>query len=61
MIDYAQHLIRIEQLTKQASQECLDRKYLEAKSTAIQLVAEARLLSITLEDMYLKEVTGNKK
>ncbi len=45
MIDYAQHLIKIEELTRLASNQCLYRQYTEAKETANLIATEARLLS----------------
>lgn len=55
MIDYAHHLIKIENLARKASFECLDRKYLQAKETADLIAAEARLLTLVVQEMDKKE------
>jgi hypothetical protein len=55
MIDYAQHLIRIERLAKKASDLCLDKKYKAAQKPTQDMIVEARLLFHTLEDMQERE------
>ena len=44
MIDYAQHLLKIEELTRLASDQCLHRQYNAAKETANLIATEARML-----------------
>lgn len=51
IIDYAQHLIRLEQLMRQAHDLCLDREYGQAQDIAQAIRTEARLLDITLSEM----------
>lgn len=61
MIDYAHHLIKIENLAKQASLQCLDRKYESAKETANLLATEARLLAQVCALMSEQEDQWGKK
>ena len=51
LIDYAQHLIRLETLMRSCHNLCLDRRYGQAADEAIQIQQEARLLELTLAEM----------
>ncbi len=53
MIDYAQHLIKIEFMTKVVHDACLSRNYEGAKDISLELMAETKLLATTLA--YLQE------
>ncbi len=61
MVDYAQHLIRIDQLAREAHDRCLDKRYLQARNTAMDIMTEARLLAITLAEMHEQEEVRNSK
>jgi hypothetical protein len=54
IIDYAQHLIRLESLLRSCHDLCLDRRYGQAAVEAIQIRAEARLLELTLAEMNMR-------
>lgn len=60
MIDYAQHMIRMEQLMREAHDKCLDNNYLSARNTAMDIMTEARLLAITLAEMAEQESRQGK-
>jgi hypothetical protein len=51
MIDYAEHLIKIETLARRASDQCLGAKYEDASNTALEIGAESRLLVHALTAM----------
>lgn len=51
MIDYAQHLIKIEFMTKVVHDACLSRNYEGAKDISLELMAETKLLINTLTHM----------
>ena len=51
IIDYAQHLIKIENYSKVLHNLALDKKYIEAIELIPPLQAEIRLLSATLAIM----------
>ena len=60
MVDYAQHLIRLDQLAREAHDKCLEKNYLSARNTAMDIMTEARLLAITLAEMHEKEEKNTK-
>lgn len=51
IVDYAQHLIRLDALARECHDYCLDKRYAQAAETALQIRAEARLLELTLREM----------
>lgn len=51
LIDYAQHLIRLENLLRSCHDLCLDRRYGQAADEAIRIQQEARALELTLAEM----------
>jgi len=51
MIDYAQHITRIEFITRVVDDACLARKYKEAKDVAIEMLAETKMLVNALAHM----------
>ena len=61
MIDYAQHLIRLEKLVKEASDLCLDKEYMAAWNKALDIMTEGRLLSHTLTEMRQVEVRAEEE
>lgn len=50
-IDYAQHLILLEQLMRSCHDLCLDKRYGQAADEAIRIQQEARALELTLAEM----------
>lgn len=55
VIDYAMPLMNIERLAKKIHDLCLDGKYGEARSEALNLSVESRILQATLAHMHYKE------
>lgn len=55
IVDYAMPLIRIERMTKQAHELCLEKKYDEANEVALKIGVEVRILCATLAIMQGKE------
>ena len=55
LVDYADPLIRIERLTRELSELCLEKKYKEAHAKSSELAAEVRILQATLIIMGEKE------
>lgn len=54
VVDYAQPLMAIERLCREASDLCLSHKYAEAQEVALYIAAEARILAVTLTHMESK-------
>ena len=48
MIDYAQHLIKIEFMTKVVHDACLSRNYEGARDITLELMTETKLLLNTM-------------
>lgn len=59
MIDYAQHLIKLERLLKQAHDLCLLREYASAAAVMTEVTAESRLLTVTLTEMQRAKQRGD--
>lgn len=55
VIDYAMPLMKIERMTKEIHDMCLQRKYNEAQAVSTLLAVEARLLVSVLKIMQEKE------
>ena len=55
VIDYAMPLMKIERMTKEIHDMCLQRKYNEAQTVSTLLAVEARLLVSVLKIMQEKE------
>ena len=55
LIDYAQHLMRIETMARDCHDHCLAKSYEQAAEVALQIRAEARLLELTLREMAAQE------
>jgi len=51
IIDYAQHLIKIEQLLRETHDLCNDKKINEAQRLCLNIIVEARLLQSCLTIM----------
>ena len=51
MIDYAQHLIKIEFMAKVVHDACLSRNYEGARDITLELMAETKLLLNTMTHM----------
>jgi hypothetical protein len=49
MVDYAQHLIRIDTLAREAHAACTKRDWVSAKLIAASIAAESRLLAVTAD------------
>lgn len=61
LIDYAQHLIRIEKLMRTCHELCLKQNYVDAFNEAMHIAAEAKLLATTLKDMRVQQVAREEK
>ena len=59
MIDYARPLINIEFMTRIISDACLMQDYTNAELTAMELLAEVRVLQHTLTVMKEKQAETN--
>ena len=51
MIDYAQHGIKLAQLLRRLDDHCLSNKLDEAHAVSLDVIAEARLLSLSIREM----------
>lgn len=59
IIDYAQHLMKIEKLTRECSELCLDKRYSAALLVLPEVIAQVRMLQATLGIMEAEE--GKRK
>lgn len=59
ILDYAQHLIRLDQLCRSCHELCLAKRYGQAAEEAAQIRAEARLLALTLEEMSSRALAAD--
>lgn len=60
MIDYAQHLIKLERKLKTCHDLCLDKQYEEAALEVMDVIVESRLLYITLGQMEAEKLKEKK-
>lgn len=60
MIDYAQHLIKLEKQLKACHDLCLEKKYESASLEVMDAIVEARLLYITLGQMEADRLKAEK-
>jgi hypothetical protein len=51
IVDYAQHLIALERMLKEAHALCLDKSYMDAGRLTYDIIDEARKLSMCLHYM----------
>ncbi len=51
IIDYAQHLIKIEKLLRETHDQCNEKKFKEAQHSCLNIIVEARLLQSCLTIM----------
>lgn len=54
IIDYAQHGIRLAHLLRQLDDHCLKADYEQAHAVSLHVIAEARLLSLSIKAMQEK-------
>jgi len=54
IIDYAQHLMKIEALSREATDLCLEKKYSAAILVTDEILVQARFLQATLAIMEAK-------
>lgn len=54
LIDYAMPLMKVERFAKKIHDLCLEHKYEEAQEVAKLLIAESRILQVTLQHMKEK-------
>lgn len=61
IVDYAQHLMKIEKYTRECSELSIDRKYSAAILVLPEIIAQARMLQATLAIMEAEEDRKVKK
>ena len=61
MIDYAQHGIRLAQLLRQLDDHCLKGQLPDAHIVSLEVIAEARLLSLSILAVHEKQQADELK
>jgi hypothetical protein len=60
IVDYAQHLMALERMLKEAHSLCLHKNYMDAGRMTYDIIDEARKLSMCLHYMDVKENSFKK-